>query len=225
MRDTHDVRPAATRPASRRCRHRVGSVRRRRRPNAARVLAMVAMLALTAVAAPAVAAPAERLDSIESQLYADWENGFVVFVNYTREAFCAWEASGYEGDAPVTRLVPLLVVETGKGAIVGTWGGAVELELWRFDDVLTDQETACTATDEQTGPWAVGSGHFRGNDNDFDISGTRTNTFGGRLQATVIDGDGQRWHYSSMDRLQIDRDGNWTLRALKLHLVRMGGGT
>jgi hypothetical protein len=155
---------------------------------------------------------------------ADWENGFVVFVNYTREAFCAWEASGYEGDAPVTRLVPLLVVETGKGAIVGTWGGAVELELWRFDDELTDQETACTATDEQTEPWAVGSGRFRVNDNDWDISGTRISSFGGRLQATVVDVDGHRWHYSSMDRLQVGRDGTWSLRTLRLHLVRMGGG-
>jgi hypothetical protein len=225
MPGTHDVRHGGTGSASRRCRHQDGSVHTRRRPNAARVVAMVALLALAAVATPAVAAPAERFDSIESQLYPDWDNGFMVFVNYTREAFCAWEASGYEGDPPVNRLVRLLVVETGKGAIVGTWGGAVELELWRFDDELTDEETPCTATDEQTEPWAVGSGHFRGNDNDFDISGTRTNTFGGRLQATVIDGEGQRWHYSSMDRLQIDRDGSWTLRALKLHLVRKGGGT
>jgi hypothetical protein len=65
-------------------------------------------------------------------------------------------------------------------------------------------------------------GRYAGTDNDVDVSLTRTNSFGDRLQATVFDVDGGAWHLSASTRLQINKDDEFIVRAVHFTLTSVG---
>src|SRR5262245_30657757 len=93
--------------------------------------ALAAMAVVFAV--PATANPPERFQEPIFLLFPDTENGLAVFVNITRDDYCDWEASGFVGAPPVEQLIESKVVETKKGAFVGSFRANVSIELWRLD--------------------------------------------------------------------------------------------
>jgi hypothetical protein len=184
---------------------------------------VVAVAVLTvALASPAAADPPQRVEEPIFLLIPDTENRLAVFVNITREDYCAWEAGGFVGDPPVGELVESQVVETGKGALVGSFRADVSIELWRLDADVPPLVGPCEDTDGQTGPWATGTIHIAANDNDIDVTLTRTNSFGDRGQATVRDAAGVTWHYSFVFRARISKDDVFAVSAENFNLRRRG---
>jgi hypothetical protein len=167
----------------------------------------VAVLALltAAVASPAAAAPANRIEVDVFSTILDLEHELVVFWNISRDDFCAWEATDFDGPAPVTMLIPAHEHEVRGELLMVNWGGVSSLELWNLDEGA-DLSGPCQDTDAQAGPWATGTAHQRGHDNDIDVSLTRTNAFGENLTGTVVDGDGNTWQYMSRFMARIDRN-------------------
>ena len=186
------------------------------------VLAIALLVTVTAL--PAQADSPVQFEEPFFNLRADVENGVAVFWNITRDDFCAWEAGGFAGAPPVIELVSVSSHETGKGALVGSFQAERPIELWNLDDDVPPLVSACADTDDQTEPWATGVASVISNDNDIDISGTRTNSFGERGRGTVEDGDGGRWHYSWMFRATctVDCGDDFSLKVENANLVKQG---
>jgi hypothetical protein len=174
-------------------------------------------------AAPAVAAPPERFEEVVVDAFPDLENGLAVFVNTTRQALCDWVDSGAVGSPPGLVPISIQIKETQKGAVVVSGRGVVPIEVWRLDENVPPLIGACEDTDEQAGPLATGTARIGFTDNDADVSLTRTNSFGGRLQATLTDAEGNTWRYIHSYRFQIDRDGEFQVRAENYNLRWTGG--
>jgi hypothetical protein len=161
-------------------------------------------LALATVA-PASAVAPERFEEPIFVVFPDLKYELVVFWNITRDDLCDWAADDFEGEPPVTQLVPVLFNETASGSVVVNWSATSHLELWALD-ADADLSGPCDDTDDSAAPWATGSAHVRYTDNDLFVSGTRTNSFGDRGQGKVQADDGSSWHYSWVFRALIDRD-------------------
>ena len=172
------------------------------------------------VVAPASAAPPVREDVDFFAITLDLEHEQVIFWNISRDDFCAWEASNFEGPAPVQQLMPAQFVETSNGAVILLGGGVSTLELWTLDEGA-DLSGPCQDTDAQDGPWAVGTARWTLNDNDVDVSGSRSNAFGERAQGSAVDAAGNTWHISWHFRLLIDRNGEF--RVLSEQFTLSGG--
>ena len=193
-----------------------------------RILALVgAVTLLVSVAViPAQAAPPEQTDEPIFLLFLDFENDKAVFWNITRDNFCAWVASDFEGPPPVGELVPASTHETGQGAIVAKFKATRHLELWNLDDPANPVE-ACEDTDGQPGPWATGHVNASSTDNDLFRSEdprvrNRTNSFGDVGQGTVHDTDGGSWHYSWNFRAHIDKDDEFSVPTENFNLKKKG---
>jgi hypothetical protein len=169
-------------------------------------LAAAAILTLGLVA-PASAAPPERGEEFIWTILLDQEHDLVAFWNMSREAFCEWEASDFDGDPPVDHLIPFKLVFEPSGAMEYHWGDAAPLELWSVneDAPLT---SICEDIDGSPSLWATGSATSGGTDNDLDHAVSvenglqRTDSYGEHANGSVTDGDGQTWRY------------NWTFRAV-----------
>ena len=178
-----------------------------------RLRIVTASLALALLAAPVAAAPPQRSAEPLFFIFLNEELGAVEFFNIDRDEFCAWEAGGFVGDAPVETLVPEQSVATGKGALVVRNVVTSTYDIWLLDDDA-DLSGPCQDTDDQDGPWATGFARVMSNDNDLDVSGTRTNSFGDRGQGTVREvATGQGWALSWTFRATIDRHGTFYVRA------------
>jgi hypothetical protein len=166
---------------------------------------LVALLLVLTVPAPAMAEPPERTEDPWMNVSLDVEHQLVAFWNITRADYCAWAESGFTGAPPVDRLVPSQYIETADGAVVAKFSATSTLELWALD-ADADFSAPCADTDGSSAPWAVGSAHLTGNDNDLFVSGSRTNSFGGRSRGTVWDASGAGWRYHWTFRALTDRD-------------------
>jgi hypothetical protein len=191
-----------------------------------RILSLVGALALfmTVTAVPVQADPPVQVEEPIFFIFPDVENGLAVFWNITRDDFCAWEASEFTGPPPVTEPITASFHETGQGAIVTSFHASRPIELWKFDDDVPPLLGACEDTDDQTGPWATGVVSVTANDNDLEVSGTRTNSFGDRGRGTVEDGDGGRWHYSWTFRATclVDCEVDFSLKVENTNLQKKG---
>jgi hypothetical protein len=183
------------------------------------VLALVS--ALFGLAVPLHASPPETVEEPFFVLFPDLDYEVAVFWNVTRDGFCAWEAGGFAGPPPALKPVEVTTNETGQAAIVLSISDSSGMELWRLD-ADADLSGPCQDTDDQPGPLATGSGRFGVNDNDLDVSLTRTNSFGDHGQGRLTGSDGGRWHYSWLFRALIDQDGGFTLVVQDSNLVRAG---
>jgi hypothetical protein len=195
---------------------------------------VVGALMMTATALPAGAGPPERGEENFAIAFPDFENGFAVFVNTTRDAICTderidaeiaflrwfpiWgdaffqyldenmgDPEGFPGEFPPEAppwpegidALSTSFNETGKGAIVFSEGGTkLHVELWR----LVEQPPGvgpCTDTFGMEQAFATGTGMSRQNDNDLFGSGTRGNSFGGHLVASLRTADGNNFQYHS----------------------------
>lgn len=187
-----------------------------------RVLVVTAaVLVAFVVAAPVHADPPEQTDEPIFAVFADLEHGLAGFWNITREDYCAWQAGGFTGPRPVIEPIPVTRHETGQGAVVASFKGTRPIELWALDSDAA-LEDPCLDTDDQPAPWATGTVHVTGNDNDFFASMTRMNVFGDAGQGTVVDGDGAAWHYSWTFRLQLTQDGEFKVIVDNSNLKKKG---
>jgi hypothetical protein len=184
---------------------------------------LLAMALMFPWATPAVADPPERIEEVAIDAFPDLENRLAVFVNTTREDLCDWLESGAEGPPPGSVPISIQIKETQKGAVVVSGRGVVPIELWRLDEDVPPLIGACEDTDDQAGPLATGTARVGFTDNDEDVSLTRANSFGGRLQATLTDAGGNTWRYINTYRFQIDRDGEFHVRAENFNLRWTGG--
>ena len=171
--------------------------------------ATLALLAATAVS-QAAAAPPDRIEVDVFTIALDPEHELVVFWNISRDDFCEWEATEFDGPAPVTMLIPAQERVVRGEVLMVTYGGTSSLELWMLDEDA-DLSGPCQDTDDQAGPWATGSGDVIGRDNDVDVSLSRTNSFGERLTGTVVDIDGNTWQFSGHFQARIDRNDEFFL--------------
>ena len=186
---------------------------------------LVAVLAVFALGltAQTAAAPPERVELNDFfPLFADVEDGLGLFVNIGRDDLCAWADGGFAGPPPVDQTVSVKLNETGKGAVVASFEGDLSIELWRFDPDVPPLVDPCVDTDEQSGPWATGTAFVQANDNDFDGSHTRTNSFGVRGQGTVEDASGGTWHLSWTTRYTVSKEDEFTARIEKFNLHPVG---
>ena len=186
--------------------------------------ALIAALALAlGLTAQTSAAPPEQVELDDfAPLFADVEDGLGLFVNISRDDYCEWVDGGFVGPPPVDQTISVQLKETGKGAVVASFEGDLSIELWRFDPDVPPLVDPCVDTDAQSGPWATGTAHVQANDNDFDGSHTRTNSFGVRGQGTVEDASGGTWHFSWTDRLQITKDDEFRERVANFNLHPIG---
>lgn len=187
------------------------------------LVAALAVLTL-GLTTPTSAAPPERVELDDFfPLTADLDHGIGLFVNIGRDDFCEWVDGGFVGPPPVDQLVSVMLHETGKGAVVASLRTDLSIELWRFDPDVPPLVDPCADTDAQAGPWATGTVRVEANDNDFDLSLTRTNSFGVRGQGTVEDAAGDTWHLSWTSRIQITKDDEFIVRNEHFNLHRIGG--
>jgi hypothetical protein len=176
----------------------------------AAVIAALALL-LTVAAVPVSAAPPERSQDPIFLIFPDLNYNYVVFWNITRDDFCAWQASDFEGEPPVTQLIPAQFNETPTGPVIFSWSATSHIELWTLDEGA-DLSGPCQDTDDSTAPWAVGTAHAANTDNDLfhgdsvDAGLNRTDSYGDRGEGTVSDASGDAWHYSWVFRALNDRN-------------------
>ncbi|HEX6331543.1 MAG TPA: hypothetical protein VF129_09705 [Actinomycetota bacterium] len=165
------------------------------------------------LAGPAVADPPPSSGSVDRfvvtdgfGILADFQNGYWVFANITREGFCDWLAGGEVGPPPALEPNSVQVVDTGSAVVTLFKSGVVPTAL----HAMTGPDHPCDGSDPE--PWATGEASVVINDNDADVSGTRTNSFGEHGHGTVFEvATGDAWHYSWHIRLQITRDGEFRI--------------
>jgi hypothetical protein len=169
-------------------------------------LAMLLMLAVT----PASAQPVEEQVTYFS-IFPDPSHQLVVFWNISRDDYCAWEASDFEGDPPVTKLITATLNETPTGAVLGRLHATSSLELWTLDEGA-DLSGPCQDTDDSSAPWATGSATVTSTDNDLfhddsiEAGLHRSNAFGERGQGSVTDASGDIWGFSWVFQALIHGD-------------------
>ena len=141
-------------------------------------------------------------------VFPDFEHGFWVFANIERADFCAWIGGGEVGPPPVLTDDFLQLVNTGAGAIVLL--GKLDSEPIALHQMIgSGAPDPCAGSASE--PWAEGTARVMLNDNDLEFSGGRTNSFGVKGMASVVDATGQAWTYAWVNRLQISKDGEFRL--------------
>jgi hypothetical protein len=190
----------------RQIRRRFFASRSRGGPWVNRFVALIAIpAAFVAFASPAVADPpdssgvVERLVIPDITLFADVDEGFVVFVNISRDDFCD------SGDPQEDWNFHL--VNSPPGALLGLRQAEdVPVYLYPFNEGVPPLVGPCEDTQEE--PAFVGTADVTLTDNDVFVSGGRTDSFGEAGRGIVYStDDGSAWHYSWAVRLLIDRDG------------------
>lgn len=158
------------------------------------VTTLIAAALILVLAGPAAAqGPPETID-LPVQ-FAAVDGDYLVVVNVTAEDLCAGVQSG---------TAPARVKETGKGALVVSVNTTVYAELWRLGpgDFCEDEDGTLLGT---------GSLRLVATDNDYDVSGTRTNSFGDVTHGVIRGAGGQAWRVHAVWRAQITQDGEFTV--------------
>jgi hypothetical protein len=176
------------------------------------------LVVLGAVSPAAAAGQPQTIEESDFLAVGFFDHGLVVFANIDRATWCAWAQRGF-GEAAFPEQ-PLLVryTEVGQGALVRHIRADVA-EVWAPSSGSFDIEDLCGADATHV---ASGHGSLVWNDNDWDVTLTRTNSYGGGLSATVLDDDGHAWQVRFSVRFQVDRDGEFGLRSRHTTFVRTG---
>jgi hypothetical protein len=155
-------------------------------------------LSLATAANPAAAIPPHAEETVPLlEVFPDLDNRLAVYLNTTRETFCAWEAAGFVGEPPLLKeLSPAWEWTTGTGEVSGVLRDELHLELWPLDADAA-LVSSCEDTSEATGPFATGRADVRATgrglyDTD-DGHGANAENLG--FQAVLTGSDGSRYRY------------------------------
>lgn len=187
--------------------------------------ALGALLLIGATAHPASAAgPPVDFEEAFAFTGPDFDNGFVVFINTSRAAFCSaeqvareqaiidWiETGAVEEDFPEWALerpagfetwTPI-VVDTPKGAVASLRETGQHIELWRMDDPADAPGVgACTDTNDRDEVFATGTAHIKATVNDLFGQGLRPAALDHtRGSAALAGADGSDYRYTFSWRL------------------------
>ncbi|WP_438854930.1 hypothetical protein [Agromyces sp. M3QZ16-3] len=178
-----------------------------------------AALLLSAPAAPAAAVggPPEAFDDPFAFTGPDFTNGFVVFINTTRDEFCTseqvareqaivdWIEGGMVDPFPEWALERPAGIETWTPQLIATPKGTIGrlsvsdqvIELWWLDDEIDAPGVgACLDTDDRSERFAVGTADVRAMVTDFFGEGLRAaslDRFSGT--ADLVGDDGHEYGY------------------------------
>ncbi len=163
-----------------------------------RSLVVATVLSLVMLALPAAADPPPesgvviRIEATDSfGVFPDFENGYWVFANVTRDAFCTWfNDMGLPfpmGETPDD----IQLVFASDALVVSIHAdGPTALHAFTgdpFSNPCDGSESAAAFT---------GDLRVRVNDNDGPNEGKRANSFGDHGQGTLFDDSGAAYHYS-----------------------------
>jgi hypothetical protein len=154
------------------------------------------LLSLVGAPAPAVATrPGGEPIAELLAVFPDLRNGMVGYLNVTRADWCAWEASGFDGPAPlIEAFSPTWVHTTGTGQVRGRARDDLHLELWRLDDDA-ELTSSCEDTSDATEVFATGSADVTAADLSFDTGGHGAYVADMTIRATLDGTDGHAYHY------------------------------
>ena len=158
--------------------------------------ALAFSFATTANPAAAIPPHAEEIAPILA-VFPDFENGLVGYLNTTRESFCAWEASGYAGPAPLLEEVsPAWSRVTGTGEISGVARDELHLELWPMDADAAGL-SSCEDTSDAAEPFATGRADVRASDRAVDDTDDGHGAYVADMtfHAVLTGPDGSRYGY------------------------------
>jgi hypothetical protein len=182
-------------------------------------IVLTLLLVLGALTPAAATGQPQTVEESDFLVVAFFDDGLVVFANIDRESWCAWAQSGFGEVAFPDQPLPVRYQEVGQGALVRHIRADVAVEVWAPSDGSFEIEDLCSASATQV---ASGHGSLVWNDNDWDVTLTRNNSFGGGLSATVLDEEGRAWQVRFSVRFHIDRDGEFHLRSRHTTFVRTG---
>jgi hypothetical protein len=179
---------------------------------------MVALAAVTmmlmAIAAPVAADPPEESgvvvrifdDRGDFGIFPDTTNGYWVFSNADRSAFCDWFYSEEPPPAPPNLDGDTVQLVFASDALVirVDAGGPTSLHAFTGDG---PGDNPCDGSEEEAS--FSGDVKVSVNDNDGPNEGKRANSFGDRGQGTLYDGDGSAYHYSWVFRAIWPPDENF----------------
>lgn len=179
---------------------------------------LLTLLLVLGAASPAVSQP-QTVEESDFLVAPFFDHGVVLFANIDRATWCPWALGGFGGDAFPDRPLPVRYHEAGQGALMRHIRADVEVEVWAPGGGSFEVEDLCGADATLV---ATGRGLLVWNDNDWDVSLTRTNSYGGGLGATVVDTDGRTWQVRFSVRFQIDRNDEFHLRSRQTAFVPTG---
>jgi hypothetical protein len=180
---------------------------------AAAVAAGALPLSLAAAPSPAAAIPphAEEIAPLIA-VFPDFESRLVGYLNTTREDFCAWEAGGYVGEAPLLKPAsPGWTWTSGTGEVSGMARDELHLELWTMD-ADAGGESSCEDTDDAAGPFATGPADVQASDRGLFDTDDGKGAYVAHLsfRALLAGADGGRYRYT-LHVIQVE-DGKGTVR-------------
>ncbi len=170
-------------------------------------LASAILFGAATMATPASAGPPEELPIDDYiVLFPDVNVNRSVFINITAQDFCAWLADG-EGPPPAIETVDGRLNITGSGAAVASIDADLYIEMWEFDENPSPLIGPCEDIQQQldagSGPWATGVAKWKAKTNNLFESDARSNTFGERTTAVLVDQDGNTWNYRNVFHLNF----------------------
>ena len=161
------------------------------------LLSTLLLVPMALAAPPAESGAVTRL--VEPAFFAsyfDEDTGLLALAGPNPEQGCFGE--GFDDHS-----AEITLVQTGAGPIKAHFVHV--MPVYVYDMTL---EEVCSTIMAGGSVEALYTGSIRtvGNDNDLEVSLTRTNSFGGSSHGTVWDGDGNRCRFSAHVRLQITLD-------------------
>ena len=177
------------------------------------LLMAIALLVVGVSSASAASGPPDRTTETIAIVFPDFENGYAVFINTTRDMICTpgqiafeeWILGGEIGPPPGPGFefegIDTIAVQSNMvrdGVIVQLAKGSnLHTELWVLDNEEDLGVGPCTDTDDADEKFAEGTSRWQGNDNDLFGSDTRGNAFGDRGTASLTgEADGQSYTYT-----------------------------
>lgn len=169
-------------------------------------------LSLAATTSPAAAIPphAEEIAPLLA-VFPDFDNHLVGFLNVTRHEYCAWEAGGAVGEAPLIKPAsPAWSRTTGTGEFSGVARDELHFELWPMDADPAGM-SACEDTSDAAEPFATGRADVRASDRALDGTDDGHGAYVADMTLHAnLTGAGGRYRYH-LHVIQVD-DGKGTVR-------------
>ena len=184
-------------------------IRPLRGPLTAAILLVLLTAQIAVAAPPDTSGVVTRFTDVIAFSYIDETDGLIALGGPPPEEGCFGE--GFDDTAE------FMEVQTPAGPIVAVAHQA-ELDVFVYDLTLGHP---CDILEAGGTPIPLYTGTMRtvANDNDLEVSLTRTNSFGARSTGWVEDAEGNRCRFSAHVRLQITRDEQFRVLTEGIHIA------